>query len=68
MPPGTRVRVVKDPAWDGPWRDEFTATIDATIVPGPVRSAVARPKAQEYSVIFDSPQFDADGHGPYGRQ
>lgn len=65
MPPGTRVRVVKDPAWDGPWRNVFTATIDATIVPSPVQGAAARPCELEYSVTFDSPQHDMDGDGPY---
>ena len=65
MPPGTRVRVVKDQAWDGPWRVEFTATIDATIVPNPVQGAAARPGELEYSVTFDSPQQDVDGDGPY---
>jgi hypothetical protein len=65
MPPGTRVRVVKDQSWDGPWRSEFTATIDATIIPLLVDHASARSGEREYSVVFDSPQLDADGDGPY---
>jgi hypothetical protein len=65
LQPGTRVRVVKDAAWDGPWRSEFVGAIDSTIVPMLVPSAAARPGELEYSVAFDSPQFDADGDGPY---
>jgi hypothetical protein len=65
MPPGTRVQVTKDPAWDGPWRNEFTATVDATVVPYLVQSAVARPGEREYSLSFDEPQIDASGDGPY---
>lgn len=65
MLPGTRVRVVKDPAWDGPWRNEFTGTVDATVVPYGVQDAAARPGELEYSVSFDEPQIDASGDGPY---
>jgi hypothetical protein len=65
MPPGTRVLVIKDPAWDGPWRDEFTGTVDVTVVPYRVQNAAARPGELEYSVSFDEPQVDASGDGPY---
>lgn len=65
MHAGARVRVVKDPAWDGPWREVFIGTIDRTLAPQPVRNRVARPGEREYSVTFDEPQFDADGDGPY---
>lgn len=65
MPPGTRVRVVKDPAWDGPWLRIFTGTIDRTLFPQLVRNAAARPGEREYSVRFDEPQLDIDGDGPY---
>lgn len=65
MPPGTRVRVIKDVAWDGPWRHVFTGTIDATIVPHPVENARAHPGELEYSVRFDEPQMDVTDLGPY---
>jgi hypothetical protein len=31
MKPGTRVRIINDESWEGPWRDVFTGTIDATM-------------------------------------
>jgi hypothetical protein len=65
MPPGTRVRVVKDQAWDGPWRNVFVGTVDTTVAPQLVQSAVAVRGERQYSVTFDEPQFDADGDGPY---
>ncbi len=39
---GSRVTVVRDPAWDGPWRNEFQGTIDDMAAPEPVRSPHAR--------------------------
>ncbi len=65
MPPGTRVRVVKDQAWDGPWRNVFVGTVDTTIAPQLVQSAVAVRGERQYSVTFDEPQLGADGDGPY---
>jgi hypothetical protein len=65
MKPDTRVRVVKDESWDGPWRDVFTGAVDATIPPQPVRHRLARSGELEYSVRFDQPQFDAAGDGLY---
>ncbi|TWE13331.1 hypothetical protein BKA23_2160 [Rudaeicoccus suwonensis] len=65
MQPGTRVRVVQDRSWDGRWASEFDGTIDATIVPLLVRNPLAQPDEREYSVVFDTPQRDAGGHGPY---
>lgn len=65
LPPGTRVRVVQDPEWDGPWEEVFVGTIDRTLPPQLVNSPVAHSGEREYSVIFDEPQLDADGDGPY---
>jgi hypothetical protein len=63
---GTRVRVIKDPAWDGPWATEFLGVIiDRLGVPELVRHPRAHPGELEYWVKFDEPQFDADGDGPY---
>lgn len=62
---GSRVRVLRDAAWDGPWQREFLGTIDDLGVPEPVRHARARPGELEYWVRFDEPQFDSCGDGPY---
>lgn len=65
LPPGTRVRVIQDQEWGGPWRDVFLGTIDRTLPPQLVSNLVARSGEREYSVIFDEPQVDAGGDGPY---
>ncbi|MPY40806.1 ferrous iron transport protein A [Streptomyces phyllanthi] len=62
---GSRVTVVKDPAWDGPWRNEFGGTIDAVSAPVPVDHPHAYDGELEYWVVFDAPQYDSDGCGPY---
>jgi len=62
---GSRVRVVRDPEWDGPWRDEFLGTIDGHRAPEPVSHPHAQPGELEYWVAFDTPQYDGDGDGPY---
>jgi hypothetical protein len=65
MPPGTRVRVIHDPEWNGPWRTVCLGTIDRTVPLQLVRHRVAHDGEREYSVIFDEPQLDADGDGRY---
>ncbi|WP_262402211.1 hypothetical protein [Actinomadura sp. CNU-125] len=60
---GRRVRVVRDPEWDGPWMREFSGTIDGP--PEAVRHSGARPGELMYWVVFGEPQYDADGDGPY---
>lgn len=65
MPPGTRVRVIKDDRWDGPWRQIFTGTVDETIAPRRVEHAQAGVGEFEYSVRFDEPQMDSSDDGPY---
>jgi hypothetical protein len=65
MPPGSRVTVVRDLKWDGPWRQEFHGTIDTLAAPEPVRHSHAREGEMAYWVAFDEPQYDADGDGPY---
>ncbi|GGS27994.1 ferrous iron transport protein A [Streptomyces griseoviridis] len=64
-PPGTRVRVIKDPEWDGPYQVEFSGTIAATLVPFPVRGGRGHEGELVYEVRFDEPQRDSDGLGPY---
>jgi len=65
MAPGTRVLVVQDADWDGPWRREFTGTIDTTMPPRRVEHAQARPGELAYFVTFDEPQHDSSEDGPY---
>lgn len=62
---GTRVRVVQDEAWAGPWQQEFLGTVSPTGAPEPVRSTSARDGELAYWVAFDEPQRDSDGDGPY---
>lgn len=64
-PPGTRVRVVRDTEWDGPWQQEFSATIDGLGAPEPVRHPMADVGELNYWVRFDAPQYDSSGDGPY---
>jgi hypothetical protein len=65
LAPGTRVRVIQDPEWGGPWREVFAGTVDRTMPPQPVRNLRSQPGELEYSVAFDEPQHDIDGSGPY---
>lgn len=64
-PAGTRVRVVHDRAWHGPWLQEFSGTVSAMAAPVPIRIPRAEAGELEYWVEFDQPQRDADGDGPY---
>ncbi len=65
LPPGTRVRVIQDQEWGGPWREVFLATIDRTLPPQMVNNGAAHSGEREYSVTFDEPHLDASGDGPY---
>ena len=65
LPPGARVRVVKDLRWDGPWRHEFIGVIDDLGAPELVHHAQAQPDELTYWVKFDEPQLDSAGDGPY---
>lgn len=67
LAPGTRVTVVRAQDWDGPWKVEFTATIDAMGAPEPNRHAQALDGELLYWVSFDTPQHDSGGDGPYRR-
>ncbi|MFF2269300.1 hypothetical protein ACFVTZ_13605 [Cellulosimicrobium cellulans] len=64
-PAGTRVRVVHDRAWRGPWLQEFAGTVSAMAAPQPIQSPHAEAGELEYWVQFDQPQRNADGDGPY---
>jgi hypothetical protein len=65
LPAGTRVRVIKDNDWNGPWMREFFGVIDAVPAPEPVRHPLTRPGELAYWVTFEEPQLDGDGAGPY---
>ncbi|WP_370420923.1 hypothetical protein AB8O64_22285 [Streptomyces sp. QH1-20] len=65
MAVGTRVTVVRDSSWDGPWQVEFQGTIGDLYAPEPVRHSMARDGELEYWVVFDEPQYDSSGEGPY---
>ncbi len=67
MPPGSRVRVIKDPEWDGPWREVFAGNISGMAAPDLVEHDLGRPGELAYWVDFDEPQLDVNGDGPYGK-
>jgi hypothetical protein len=62
---GSRVTVIRDPSWDGPWQQEFSATIDTIGAPEPVEHPQAGDGELKYWVRFDAPQYDSSGGGPY---
>ncbi|MFD4862078.1 ferrous iron transport protein A [Streptomyces atratus] len=62
---GSRVTVVRDPDWDGPWQAEFPGTIDAMGAPEPNEHVQAFSGELLYWVTFDTPQYDSGGDGPY---
>jgi hypothetical protein len=44
LPPGARVRVIKDANWDGPWQTEFVGTIDTMGAPEIIDHAPQSPE------------------------
>ncbi|MEU5426421.1 ferrous iron transport protein A [Streptomyces olivoreticuli] len=65
MSPGIHVTVIQDVSWDGPWQVEFQATIDDLYPPEPARGSGAREGELSYWVVFDEPQYNSDGEGPF---
>ncbi|MFJ7625950.1 hypothetical protein ACIQZN_05605 [Streptomyces sp. NPDC097595] len=66
LAPGSRVVVVRDADWDGPWQAaEFSGAIDAMAAPEPNCHPQAREGELVYWVAFDSPQYTGDGDGPF---
>ncbi|MFF4294145.1 ferrous iron transport protein A [Streptomyces vinaceus] len=65
LAPGSRVTVVRDRDWDGPWQVEFAGTIDGTAPPEPNEHARSLRGELLYWVTFDAWQYDCDGDGPY---
>ena len=62
---GSRVTVVHDPDWAGPWRNEFLGTIDDMGAPEPLENPHSRVGELAFWVTFDAPQYESDGGGPY---
>ena len=48
LAPGTRVRVIRDTEWDGPWATEFLGTIDTVGAPEPIGHPRAWPGKLQY--------------------
>ncbi|MEA2787180.1 MAG: hypothetical protein QOF71_3284 [Candidatus Eremiobacteraeota bacterium] len=67
LPIGARVRVHQDPDYGpGPWPNEPVGTISEA--PGGSSYGLVRTVSgptMQYYVVFDEPQVDADGDGPY---
>ena len=69
--PGDRVRVIRDPEWNGPWPAEPTGTVEPSesfqvIDIGDSTIIVLDDEKGEgrlFQVRFDEPQLDADGWG-----
>lgn len=64
---GARVIVVRDPEFGpGPWPSEPTGEIVTFPTGSPFVEVTTRHgPARSWWVVFDEPQFDADGDGPY---
>jgi hypothetical protein len=65
LPAGSRVTVIRDADWAGPWQHQFRGTIDSLGVPEAVRHPRAREGELKYWVSFDQPQYESSGDGPY---
>lgn len=64
LAPGTRVTVIHDPEWDGPWRDEFSGTIDAVGPPEDISHARALPEELKYEVALGGARTSLRGCAP----
>lgn len=63
---GSRVRVIKDPDWNGPCPDEPSGRLESPEAGKVFLTTESRwGKVRQFKVRFDSPQRDADGQGPY---
>ena len=63
--PGARVRVIKDPEWNGPWPSEPLGVIEKVGNDNVVMADSPWGPVRQYFVRFQSPQRDADGDGPF---
>lgn len=64
----TPVRVRRDPHYGpGPWPDKPIGTITGLPIDGAAFKSVAtlRGPQRHYWIVFDEPQRDGDGDGPY---
>lgn len=63
---GTRVRVRRDPTYGpGPWPAEPLGTITDAFEPHAVGVSTTAGNEWTYMILFDEPQRDVDGDGPY---
>lgn len=62
---GTRVTVIQDEHWAGPWRQVFSGTISGMAAPESVDHPMAHDGELAYWVDFDEPQHDTSDDGPY---
>lgn len=65
LAPGTRVTVIKDANWNGPWAQVFAGEITTLQYPELVIRKPAFEGEYKYFVKFDESQMDAGGDGPY---
>lgn len=65
LPMGTRVRVIQDSSWAGPWRQEFLGEICDLEDPVLLQHPMAQDGELVYWVEFDEPQYESGGDGPY---
>jgi hypothetical protein len=67
LPIGARVRVRRDPVHGpGPWPNEPLGTIGESLDGASFSlSQTVNGPMKQYWVVFDEPQEDADGDGPY---
>jgi hypothetical protein len=63
---GSRVKVVKDARWNGPWPSEPVGVVEP-VLPGQlfIVSPSRFGSVKQYKVRFDEPQYDGDQQGPY---
>ena len=65
LPPGARVRVLVDPVFGGPFQTPCFGTVESSERAQGLTPTAARKSKFVYLVVFDTPQFDVDGDGPY---
>lgn len=66
LPPGTRVRVLRDPLYGpGPWPAGPTGRVELLGSEAFEEIETRLGRERMYFVRFDEPQYDPDGEGPY---
>lgn len=65
LPSGTRVYLLTDTQFGGPFLEGATGTVLACRRARNLTSEAARKSRFVYQIQFDVPQLDSDGDGPY---